>query len=157
MPGGRVSWSCTYHDNITADIQGGNHYHQIFSWHLSASQGSAIDGTPQLRFELDNLGTRPRAVLWPYFTGEREMVVYLGDEFRVQEGREYEWAIEWDYDRRRGFLNIEVYMSQAGSPSSVKAMQFMVDPRCHPFQFFYPLGHVGPQDGYVRFKNVEID
>lgn len=150
---GKVTWNARYDGGITSDIQGGNHYHQINSWHLQASQGTPIDGTPQLRFELDNLGSRPRGILWPYFTGEREMVVYLGDNFRVQEGITYEWTIEWGMDLTSGLVEITVIKDEI----FIKIMTFMVDPRCTPFQFFYPMGHVGPQDGRIVYSNVVIE
>ncbi len=149
---GKVLWTCRYRGGILSDLHGGNHYHQLNSFHRAHSRNSELAmNAPQLRLELDNLGTNPRAILWNYNSGDREQVVELGNEWKVVEGEEYSWAVGYNYNQEEG--DIVFALAQNSRRCS---LHFMVEPKSYRFQYFFPLGHVGPQGGHVEFWDVRF-
>jgi len=48
---------------------------------------------------------------------------------------------------------LTVVVTQGGKQ---KTFHYMVEPNSYRFQYFFPLGHVGPQDGWVEFSDVRF-
>ena len=109
VSGGSVSFEVRLDAGYLDPVGGGKHFIGITSWMADRSDRDAVGRTPWSRIELDNIGDKPRCVVWnygPQFDGRATRITYAGPAF--QPDRWYRIALEWSYREPAGRIVIRV-------------------------------------------------
>lgn len=154
---GRVDFECNYEEGMMTAAGGGEHFHQIMSLLLDRAGGFRQEAKARhLRFEIDNVGTTPRAVMWFRGGDPRGVNAAQGNlsMSRPPEGQWVSWWIAWDHRGNDLWLQVGYQGSTVWSKTipDVGTLE-QVDPIG---RYFFPLGHVDghPQGKGVEFRNV---
>ncbi len=148
-------WQAWYEPGCFPAARGrGKHYHSMFQHRLDLGgrYRDELDEMTVLRFEIADLGTRPRGIVWLYdddFAGRAELVMPCGQP--PEHGRWYDWRFEWAIDARD-----ELVIRVTRDGEELCAGEVAV-PGAQGFGQLMPWGHVEgviDEDAGVRIRNM---
>jgi hypothetical protein len=134
--GGTVELDVKLDAGYLAPQGGGKHFLEILSWLADRGDREAIAARPWSRIELDNLGDRPRCIVWNYgsqFRGEATKIMSIGPAFEPD--RWYHVRLDWTYREPSGSVAVRV------DDRAYRAEFEFVDGTLGPGRFF-AFGHV---------------
>jgi len=153
-----VEFDVWYNEDIIAEIGGGNHFHQISGW-----WANRMNDDPYIRVEWANIGKTTgsggeqpfRVIVHNYKQDDGPVsqswnLPHLDPKILPNEW--FHWEMWADYDEDLGRLELGFEVNDFGKEEQT----FMVVPGSRgPGGYLSLLGHVGPQKGFCRFRNVD--